>query len=142
MLIEQVKTAFADTFAFYLKAQNFHWNVEGKDFPQYHQFFGDLYSEVYGSIDTFAELIRTLNTYAPGTLARVKELSTIQENDTIPSALEMVRILSQDNDSVRMSLAIAFRSAEKEGELGLANFLQDRIQAHDKHGWMLKATLK
>ena len=37
-LIEQMKVALASTFAFYLKAHNFHWNVEGPNFPQYHSF--------------------------------------------------------------------------------------------------------
>jgi DNA-binding ferritin-like protein len=37
---------------------------------------------------------------------------------------------------------MAYRAADNATELGLANFIQDRIAAHQKHGWMLKATLK
>lgn len=142
MLVDLLKIALADTFAFYLKAQNFHWNVEGKDFPQYHGFFGDLYEEVYGAVDTMAELIRTLDSYAPGTLARLKELTTIEENDVIPDVITMVSILRDDNAKLRLSLAGAYREAENAGELGISNFLQDRIQAHEKHNWMLKAIIK
>lgn len=142
MLVDLLKTAFADTFAFYLKAQNYHWNVEGANFPQYHSFLGDLYEEVYSSVDTMAELIRTLDAYAPGTLSRLKELTTIEESELIPDAKNMMMELMTDNLKVRMSLTLAYKEAETEGEAGIANFLQDRIQAHEKHSWMLKAINK
>jgi DNA-binding ferritin-like protein len=35
-----------------------------------------------------------------------------------------------------------YKIAEAAGEIGVSNFLQDRIIAHQKHGWMIKATLK
>ena len=60
-----LKAAFASEFSFFLKAANFHWNVEGSLFPQYHELFGKIYGEVYGSIDTFAEELRALRIYAP-----------------------------------------------------------------------------
>jgi starvation-inducible DNA-binding protein len=33
-LIEMMRKVLADTFAMYLKAHNYHWNVEGSNFPQ------------------------------------------------------------------------------------------------------------
>lgn len=142
MLVDLLKITLADSFAFYLKAQNYHWNVEGLNFPQYHNFLGDLYEEVYSSIDTMAELIRTLDSYAPGTLTRLKELTTLDEDDVIPDARTMMGILQADNNKVLLSLTRAYQTAEAAGELGVANFLQDRIQAHEKHNWMLKAINK
>lgn len=142
MLVQQLKVALADTFTFYVKAQNYHWNVEGPNFPQYHDFLGNLYQEVYGAVDTLAELIRTTDSYAPGTLSRFKELTTIDEDEIVPDVRTMIANLERDNLKVRMSLALAYREAEQTGELGIANFLQDRIQAHEKHSWMLKAILK
>jgi starvation-inducible DNA-binding protein len=68
-LVEALKKAQATTFALYLKAHNFHWNVEGPDFAQYHSFLGDFYEEVFGAVDTIAELIRTLDAYAPGSVS-------------------------------------------------------------------------
>jgi len=65
-LVQAMKKSLADTFAFYLKAQGFHWNVEGPNFPQYHALFDTIYNEVYGSIDQFAEEIRSLDAYAQG----------------------------------------------------------------------------
>jgi DNA-binding ferritin-like protein len=45
-----LKTAFASEYAFALKAQNFHWNVEGASFPQLHKLFEKIYKEVYTSL--------------------------------------------------------------------------------------------
>ena len=142
MLIDELKKVHADTFTFYLKAHYYHWNVEGPNFPQYHDFLQNLYQEVFASIDTLAELIRTLDSYAPGTLTRLKELTSIEETDDVPDGKTMMTRLLQENNILRASLLTAYRTAESTGEVGISNFLQDRIQAHEKHAWMLRSILK
>jgi starvation-inducible DNA-binding protein len=142
MLIDELKKVHADAFTFYLKAHFYHWNVEGPDFPQYHDFLQNLYQEVFASIDSLAELIRTLDSYAPGTLTRLKELTTIEETDDVPDAKTMMTRLLQENNILRASLLTAYKTADTTGEVGISNFLQDRIQAHEKHSWMLRSILK
>jgi starvation-inducible DNA-binding protein len=140
-LIEDMKRAFADTYAMYTRTHYYHWNVEGPNFYEYHLLFETIYLEVYGAIDTFAEEIRALNAYAPGSFGRLKELATIQDDDTVPTALEMVAKLQMVNAMVLASLQTAYRSCG-EMEVGLSNFLQDRINSHKKHAWFLRATLE
>jgi starvation-inducible DNA-binding protein len=142
MLIDELKKVHADAFTFYLKAHYYHWNVEGPNFPQYHDFLQNLYQEVFASVDSIAELIRTLDSYAPGTLTRLKELTSIEETDDIPDGITMMSRLLQENNILRASLLTAYRTAESTGEVGISNFLQDRIQAHEKHAWMLRSILK
>jgi starvation-inducible DNA-binding protein len=142
MLIDELKKVHADAFTFYLKAHYYHWNVEGPNFPQYHDFLQNLYQEVFASVDTFAELIRTLDSYAPGTLTRLKELTSIEETDDVPDGKTMMTRLLQENNILRASLLTAYTTADTTGEVGIANFLQDRIQAHEKHAWMLRSILK
>ncbi|CAB4162298.1 Dps DNA-binding ferritin-like protein (oxidative damage protectant) [uncultured Caudovirales phage] len=141
-LVDELKVALADTFSFYLKAHNYHWNVEGANFPQYHSFFGDLYNEAWSATDVIAEGIRTLDAYAPASYTRFKDLSTIEEELKIPQPMTMVTRLLADNQKVLSSLTTAYKTAEAEGKLGISNMLQDRIQAHEKHGWMLKSISK
>ena len=105
-----------------------------------HAFFGSLYEELFGAVDLIAEQIRAVNSFAPSSLSRLKELTRIEEADTIPTAERMFQILINDNNIVLDSLKQAFDLAEKNEELGLANFLQDRMDIHKKHGWMLRAT--
>lgn len=141
-LVERMKVVLASSFAFYLKSQYFHWNIEGPNFPQYHELFGKIYEEVHESIDVTAEHIRALEAYAPGSLERFKELSNVMDETTIPSGIIMCQKLLKDNDTLISDLTYAYTEAEKAKELGLANYLQDRIDIHKKHGWMLRATSK
>ena len=141
-LIEAMKVTLASTFAFYLKAHNFHWNIEGPNFPQYHKFLDDLYNEVWGAVDGIAEHLRTLNSYAPGSFARYQELSIVQDEVNIPSAMSMLVKLKDDNATLIVKLTETQKLAENAGKLGLANYLQDRIDIHEKHGWMLRSITK
>lgn len=141
-LIEDLKVVFASTYAFYTKAQYYHWNVEGPDFPQYHEFFGNIYEEVGGAIDKFAEHIRALDAYAPGSFKRLEELSSIKGDDTIPTGLAMAARLLEDNDKLTPMLISVMKKAEGVDRYGTANFIQDRIEAHRMHSWMLRATTK
>jgi starvation-inducible DNA-binding protein len=141
-LIEKMKVVLADSFAFYLKAHQYHWNVEGPNFPQYHDFLGDLYREVFGSIDSIAEQIRALGEYAPGSFSRYTELSSIADSRNAPSAVEMMSTLQGDNQIVLNTLMETYKLAEEYNEIGLSNFLQDRYDAHKKHAWMIRSILK
>jgi len=141
-LTEALKKALADTFAFYLKAHNFHWNVEGANFNDYHAFFGALYADAWGAVDLIAEHIRTLDSYAPGSFSRYSELTKIKDEVNIPSAMSMMTKLEADNRIVIESLTTAMKAADKAGKPNISNFLQERIDAHDKHGWMLRAISK
>jgi len=140
-LIESLKVALADTFVFGVKAQFFHWNVQGSNFKEYHELFGMIYDDVSDAIDPLAEYIRSSGAYAPGTLSRFKELTTIVESDSIPDAKAMIMALALDNDKVLQSLMTAFHAAEDAGAYDVSNFLQDRMGAHKKHGWFLHSTL-
>jgi starvation-inducible DNA-binding protein len=141
-LVEQMKVVLASAFSLYLKAHYFHWNVEGPNFPQYHSFMGDFYEEVYGSIDTIAEEMRALGAYAPGSLKRFSELSKIEDETAIPDAARMIKILFMDNQIVLDELAKARELAESANKYGLVNFLEDRLDKHSKHQWMLRSTIK
>ena len=141
-LVDLMKKVLANNFALYLKAHGFHWNVEGPDFAQYHEFFGNFYEEVYGAVDSIAEHIRALDAYAPNTFERYTELSDIKSEERILQAGQMIQQLSNDNQTMIQSLISAYRAAEESVELGLANFIQDRIDQHKKHAWMLKAFSK
>ena len=141
-LIEKMKVYLASNFAFYLKLHFFHWNVEGPNFPQYHDFFGEKYEEIWQVTDDIAEHIRAIQGYVPGSLGRYKEISRVADQiDVIPAA-DMFNIAMADNSELLTVIQEAYRAAESAGEVGLSNFLQDRIDAHKKLGWMLRSTSK
>lgn len=132
----------ANTFVMYYKAHAAHWNVEGMNFPQYHDFFGKLYEELHGAIDPLAEHIRAMDEYAPKTLRSLLLESEIEEPEIIVDDRSYVVDILDTNNLVLVSLMRAFQRAEEVGEVGLADFITQRIDTHQKHGWMLKAMLR
>jgi len=141
-LEQAAKIAFASQFTFYLKAHFFHWNVEGVHFRELHSLFGTIYEEVYGSIDDFAEKIRALGAYAPGSNSRFSMLTRIDDETEVVPAEQMVMELLADSDKMVKILKIVYDQAETAGEHGFSNFLAERMDAFRKHAWMLRSTLK
>lgn len=142
-LVVTAKIVLADTFSLYFKAHAFHWNVVGRDFLQLHDFFGDLYEDVHGAVDTTAEEIRALDEFAPMNLEEMISLSEIKQcTDKNMSSLLMVNTLISDNDKVIESLNKLFKTATAQNKQGLADFAAGRIDVHNKHRWMLNSLTK
>ena len=143
MLSENLKILLATSYAFVIKAQNFHWNVEGSDFPQYHAFFDAINNEVYeNAIDRTAEYIRTLEAYTPGSISRYAELSLIPDQLKIPRAELMFQELYRDNEIIIKHLNECYDVSEAAKQYGISNFIAERLDAHNKHQWMIRSTLK
>ena len=138
----EAKVCLSNTFLMYFKAHSYHWNVEGRDFPQLHDFFGDLYEELYGAVDTFAEEIRAMNEYAPRNLDEIYVHKSIDAGNVGHTAETMIAdLLAANNESiVRLNKLFDLLTTAK--EQGFADFVASRLDAHKKHGWMLRSILK
>lgn len=142
-LKQALKVAHATNIAFYMKAHNFHFNVEGPLFPQLHQgLFTTIYEDVYDAVDQFGEEIRALGSYTPMSPARITELSILNEPQIPMPAMDMIRVLAEDNQVILEMLNKVFQIANSNNEQGLADFIAGRLDAHKKHAWMLRATSK
>lgn len=141
-LVQAAKIVLADHYAFYVKAQNYHWNVTGPDFVQYHELFSKIYNEVGDSIDTLAEEIRAMGAYTPGSFKRFSELTQIQDELSVPSAMDMIRRLYDDIAIVQNSIMNAYHRAEENMQHGYSNLMAERQDAFNKHAWMLRSTLQ
>jgi len=136
------KIVMANTFILYFKAHSFHWNVEGESFPQYHEFLGNFYEEVYGAVDTIAEEIRAMGEFAPRSIDEMYKFKTISDQNQAMGSREMFMDLQNANSATLDSLNKLFSMLTAANEQGFANFIADRINAHKKHAWMLKSILK
>ena len=139
-----LKELTADAVALKFKAHGYHWNVEGDDFPQWHDKLGDIYEDLDGAIDTFAEWIRMVdvNTYAPFKLSRFAELTTIPETVVSSDAMDMIADLCDSFDIAIAKYIVGFDMATAAKQNGLANFMADRQTALQKWCWQLRASLK
>jgi starvation-inducible DNA-binding protein len=141
-LVSQLRQVMANNFVFYFKAHSFHWNVEGPNFPQYHEFLEGVYTNSFAAVDRIAEEIRALGEYAPMSLNELINASSLMENTSQRDALSMFSILSGDNQNILGGLLATQKMAEAANQVGLANYLQDLYDAHKKLAWMLSAIQK
>lgn len=138
-LIEKLKVVLATAYSLSLKAQNYHWNVTGENFGEYHDFFGEYYDAVNNYVDMYGEHIRQLGSFAPGSLSRFSELTKISDEVGIPSDKFMFIRLSSDNKLFVELLKDLHSAAEAYNDLGLVTTIEDAIRFHSKMQWMIDA---
>lgn len=142
MLADNLKTLLGSTFVQYTKIHGFHFNVEGSDFPQYHEFLNAYYSDVYATFDTIGEYIRILDAYTPGAVSRMAELSIIEDQTKIPRAELMFVELLGDAEKMIALVQEIFDVATEERQQAIANYMADLQDLYGKRRWMIRAILK
>ena len=131
----------ADTYTLYLKTHNYHWNVTGPMFQTLHLMFEQQYDELALAVDLIAERIRALGFPAPATYKQFLKLSSIKEDDGVPSAQEMIRLLVKGQEAVVKTARSIFPVVQKASDEPTADLLTQRMQIHEKTAWMLRSLL-
>ena len=142
MLADLLKTYLASTYAYSIKSQFMHWNIEGPDFGQLHKFFQKIYEDAYSAVDPIAEYIRTTEEYTPGSFERFQELSQIQGQTKVPRARLMLEELLADTQTMIDMSRQVFEASAAEGREDIANFAAERQSQHGKYMWQIKSYLK
>lgn len=141
-LISALKVVLADHYALYFKAQGYHWNVEGKNFPQYHDFYGMIYEDAIGAVDMVAENIRKLQAYAPFKMSRMMTLTTISETEVGSDCESMNADLLMAVEAAIVTVNRAFAAADAANEQGIADDMAARDGCLKKIAWQLRSSLK
>ncbi|MCR6631227.1 MAG: DNA starvation/stationary phase protection protein [Magnetospirillum sp.] len=131
----------ADTYTLYLKTHNFHWNVTGPMFNTLHLMFEQQYNELALAVDLIAERIRALDFPAPGSYRQFAALTSLKEEDGVPSAEDMIRILVKDQEAVVRTARSIFPVVDDAHDEPSADLLTQRMQVHEKTAWMLRSLL-
>ena len=140
-IAEGLSRLLADTYTLYLKTHNFHWNVTGPMFNTLHLMFETQYTELALAVDLIAERIRALGFPAPGTYAAYSKLSSIKEEEGVPAAEDMIRLLVQGQEAVARTARSIFPLAEKVSDEPTADLLTQRLQVNEKTACMLRSLL-
>ncbi|WP_312226174.1 Dps family protein [Stutzerimonas nitrititolerans] len=140
-IAEGLSRLLADTYTLYLKTHNFHWNVTGPMFNTLHTMFETQYTELAVAVDDIAERIRALGFPAPGTYGAYARLSSIKEEEGIPAAEEMIKLLVQGQEAVARTARGIFPLLDKVSDEPTADLLTQRMQVHEKTAWMLRSLL-
>lgn len=139
-IANKLSIILADTYALYLKTQNYHWHVKGSQFKSLHELFEMQYRELAEAVDQLAERLLILGHHAPATFKEFEKLKNIKDGDSSLNAKQMVIELSADNDRLVCDLNSAITVAQKNNDEGTIALLADRINAHEKARWMLNSS--
>ena len=134
-----LKALLADSYTLYLQTHNFHWNVTGPQFRELHLMFEEHYSELAIAVDEIAERIRTLGVAAPGTYRAFAELGSIEEIEGVPTAQDMVAILTRGHEQVVRTCRKVLSQAQQANDESTVALVSDRMRVHEKTAWMLRA---
>ena len=140
-IADALSKLLADTYTLYLKTHNFHWNVTGPMFQTLHLMFEQQYNELWTAGDIIAERMRALGFFAPGTYKEFNRLTSIKEEEGVPTAEEMIRLLVEGNETTARTARTAFAIAEKAKDAPTVDLLTERLNIHEKTAWMLRSLL-
>lgn len=140
-LVEALARVLGDNVVLYTKAHGHHWNVMGRDFAQFHEFFAEIYEDVLAQFDPVAENIRKMGALAPYRLDDFLSLSAMSDVEVGSDALLMCQDLLEANNIILESIDAAFKVANSLNEQGIANYLAERDDMHKKWRWQLTAYL-
>ena len=140
-LITSLRILLSNTVTVYHRAHGYHWNVKGINFAAYHEFFQEIYEDLYGSIDPTGEWLRKLEEDSLCGLSDFMKNRTIEDPVIMPmNAIQMVKDLYNAIEALEESTENCLEIATEEDEQGLINFLSERIDMLEKWEWQLKAT--
>ena len=142
VLVQALKKTLSEAYVLYHTIHGFHWNLKGADFYEYHKLFDEIVSDIYDHIDPIAENIVKLDAVAPFVMSQLASMSGIEEVGLFSKdPLELTRKFIEMNSKYIDNLKSTFKIANDEDEQGIANFIAERIDQHQKWNWFLKASL-
>lgn len=141
-LINTLKRLLADNIALKFKSHGYHWNVEGDEFKQFHDFFAEIYENFDDATDTYAEWLRIFKEYAPYRLVDFFDSSNVSEPMIVGDVQPMLADLYTSIETHIIDLVAAGRAANAAGEFGLANFFADQQTISQKFCWQIRASME
>jgi DNA-binding ferritin-like protein len=139
-LTDTLNNLLSNAAVLYFSSHRAHWNVEGVDFREYHDLFGEIYADVFESIDSLAENIRKLGDF-PIALGDAEDTSSYEDDSVSTDATELAMDIYQKNQIYLKMLKEVFNVASDADEQGVANFLAERIDQHQKWDWQLRVSI-
>jgi len=142
-LVQSLKNMLAEAYILYHTIHGFHWNVKGSDFYEYHKLFDEIVDDIYEHIDPIAENIVKLGSVAPFVMSQLVKMSGIQESGLVSrSPKELTAKFYIMNEEYIQHIKETFKIANNSNEQGVANFIAERIDQHQKWSWFLKASIE
>jgi starvation-inducible DNA-binding protein len=142
-VVDILNKVLANEFVLSVKTRNYHWNVVGPNFSEFHKFFDEQYEQLDDIIDQVAERSRAMGGKSIATMTEFLIKTSLKEQPKqYPDALQMVSNLLADHEAIIRNLRKDLETCASEcNDMGTNNFLTDLMEKHEKMAWMLRAFL-
>ena len=132
----------ADLAVFYRKLQNYHWNIEGKDFFVIHAKLEEYYDDINKMIDEIGEYILTIGKQPLAALKDYLQIAKIQEADNKKVKCEEVfENVIKDFTYLLQQAKTIKENADKIGDYATSTMMDEPIADFSKKLWMLHQTM-
>lgn len=134
--------ALADGLDLHGAVKSAHWNLKGPLFASLHPLLDTIAGELAEHNDEVAERAVTLGGRVHGTARHVASASRLAPypEETVRD-LEHVRLVADRLDSYLEGVRGARATADEEKDQDTVDLLTGVVEAVEKHGWFLRATL-
>lgn len=123
-----------------VKLHNLHWNVEGKQFVQLHEFTEKLYEAMFEEYDAVAELLKMRSISPAARMEDYLKLTTIKEVESRKFTQDEVLDIVESDLTQMYELAKEIRNeADAEGDFVIVMSFEEQIAHYQKNLWFLKA---
>lgn len=142
-ILNELNLFLSDLNVFYRKLQNYHWNIEGKDFFLIHSKLEEYYDQINEQIDEVAEYILIRGGEPLGTMKDYLEKTKITEakNEKVTSDLIFNSLISDYLYLLKNTKSIK-KDAENIEDDETSTFMDEYISCYSKILWMLNQSLK
>ena len=142
-VIEKLNVYLADLNVMYRKVQNYHWNVDGRNFFTIHAKLEEYYDEINENIDSIAERILSIKGKPFGTMKKYLEITNIKEaQDEDITDINLVTILKADFETLLGEVKDIKVAADESNDYGTSAMMDELITGYETKLWMLGAFLK
>jgi len=136
----ELNKLLADEYILHTKARNYHWNIEGANFHEMHQFYNQQIVEINEMVDDIAERIRTIGFYAEARLEDYLRLTSLIEQPYTNSQNVQLKYLLGGHETIINNLRrLIPLFADKYKDTGSSDFVTRLMGKHEKMAWMIRS---
>ena len=141
-MVNELNELLADLNIFYRKLQNFHWNIQGKEFFVLHAKLEEYYNDVNLQVYEIAEHILMLGKEPLGTMKEYLEVGKIKEATSAKVEEKIVlESLLKDYETLLQKVICIKKEADNSHIYGTSALMDSYILNYSKTIWMLKQTM-
>ena len=128
----------ADTFALYLKTKNFHWQMSGPHFRDFHLLLDEQSDQIFAMTDPMAERARKIGGLTLHSIGEISRKQRIADNDAeYVEPQDMMAELAEDNRALAAATRALHDTCDEYGDVATASLLENWIDEAEQRLWFL-----